>query len=105
MHEPRGGCEQGGIVMDGLHIHNDRPRPWLTTYVDPSTRLESIAGTVTVTTKPEFAAKACGVEAGKPSDVADLGAVSVACDTAGTAHRLKHTDDTGPTGRSLHGAG
>ncbi len=50
MHEPRGGCEQGGIVMDGLHIHNDRPRPWLTTYVDPSTRLESIAGTVRVTT-------------------------------------------------------
>ena len=71
--------------MDGLHIHNDRPRPWLTTYVDPSTRLESIAGSVTVTTKPEFAAAACGVEAGKPSDVADLGAVSVACDTAGTA--------------------
>ena len=68
--------------MDGLHIHNDRPRPWLTTYVDPSTRLESIAGSVTVTTKPEFASKACGVEAGKPSDVADLGAVSVACDSA-----------------------
>jgi hypothetical protein len=69
----------GGMVLDGLTIITDLPRAWLTTYVDPSTRLKSIAGAVKVVTRKEFAEVACGVNAGKASDKQDLGAVMVTC--------------------------
>lgn len=69
----------GGIVMDGLRIVNDRPRPWLTTYVDPSTRLDSITGSVTVETRQQYRREACSVQAGKPSDKLDLKALELNC--------------------------
>ena len=69
----------GGIVMDGVRIVNDRPRPWLTTYVDPSTRLDSITGSVTVETRQQYRQQACSVQAGKPSDKSDLKALELTC--------------------------
>ena len=51
----------------------------MTTDVDPSTRLESIAGAVKVVTRSAFAGAACTVNAGKPSDKEDLEAVTVSC--------------------------
>jgi hypothetical protein len=73
----------GGVVLDGLTVINDHPRNWLTTYVDPSTRLQSIAGTVKVVTRQEFAGIACAVNPGKPSDDKDLVAVTVTCASSG----------------------
>ena len=70
----------GGMVLEGLTIINDHPRPWLTTYVDPTTRLQSIAGAVKVVTRKEFAGLACALNPGKPSDSHDvLLAVTVTC--------------------------
>jgi hypothetical protein len=56
------------------------PMVRLTTYVDATTRLESIAGTVKVVTLEGFAEKACEVQASKPSDKQDLEAVVVSCE-------------------------
>ncbi len=69
----------GGIVMDRLRVVNDRPRPWLTTYVDPTTRLESITGSVTVETRQQYRQEACSMQAGKPSDRSDLKALELTC--------------------------
>ena len=65
-----------------MTIVNDHPRSWLTTYVDPTTRLRSIAGTVKVVTCKKFAKLACAVNPGKPSDSQGLVAVTVNCATA-----------------------
>ena len=71
----------GGMALEGLTIVNDHPRSWLTTYVDPTTRLKSIAGAVKVVTRKKFAELACAVNPGKRSDRQDLVAVAVECVT------------------------
>lgn len=77
----------GGIVLDGVTIVDDRPRPWLTTFIDPTTRLESIVGTVEVRTTVASKNAACSIEAGTPADQEDLGAVEVICATSSSARQ------------------
>ena len=64
-------------MFDGLVVEQAVPRQWLATYVDPNTRLESIGGTVHVFS--QWLADACGVNASKPSDAADLAGLEVRC--------------------------
>lgn len=67
----------GGIVFAGLRVEQSVPRPWLTTDIEPSTRLLSIGGKVTVAS--EWPHIACGVNASKPSDIEDLVGVEIVC--------------------------
>jgi hypothetical protein len=72
----------GGIIFDGVRIQQQVPRPWITTHVDPTTRLLSIGGQVTVSppTGGSPCDGCCRVNASKPSDVADLVGVDVVCE-------------------------